>query len=702
MDAMHRCLAIVLMFASMSASRPAVSQTAADTGLKAAIQHALEQRQRPELIAGRVADLIRSAEYRQAENILSELLVSRPVDIDGFRLLEHVYQLLSSAGNTRDFDLWCKASPFSHFPFTIRGMHYYERARALDGANQTRLLDERQRRNFDLFLRRARLDLLKAHELNPQDPGPPAALTALSIQLKQSRAEMEQWFSLSVSADPSWLGGYQAKLAYLAPWRYGSEQMMTEFALRCYEDTPPGNNTSIITLDWMNLQAQRYGASVNTIRFLTDPGIYPLLSRGLDRHIEAFPLSPRIDTYRSLKMLIIEQPYVSIVSFSDALQHNPDAVELLKGRIETYLATKQFSKAEIDIQALERLQGPTPFSRANMAAILYRDRQDLEGASLLYRRAIADEPSSYRRKRYLLDLGELNRSHGHHLQAIDNYSAAIREDALFEEAYLGRARSQYALGNLDAALADLILLKSNIGGRLAIHARALINTYISAQRDKLRAQVSPQPPTESQNAPDRQSSQQDAAAQTRHPGDVGYREHLIRGLNRFYQEQYEEARQEFYRTIAANPGSAQAYYMLATIAEQVDGDYAQARIFHEQAFRLDPANRNHLLGVSRSRYRNREFAAAVQSLSTYLEALETSAGTKQGDAPLYYYRGLCLTELGNRPEALSDMKKALQLDPQLEAAARFIDGHAPEHLKAHTTVHIEPLQINTNQSATRK
>ncbi|MCG6930952.1 MAG: hypothetical protein LJE64_10400, partial [Desulfofustis sp.] len=139
MYAMHRCLAIVLMFASMSSSRPAVSQTAADTGLKAAIQHALEQRQRPELIAGRVADLIRSAEYRQAESILSELLVSRPLDIDGFRLLEHVYQLLSSAGNTRDFDLWCKASPFSHFPFTIRGMHYYERARALDGANQTRL-----------------------------------------------------------------------------------------------------------------------------------------------------------------------------------------------------------------------------------------------------------------------------------------------------------------------------------------------------------------------------------------------------------------------------------------------------------------------------------------------------------------------------------------------------------------------------------
>ena len=681
MAPLHRFLALFMFFAAILTTQvPVLAAGDTDTDVNAAIEEALRQRMQPEHIASRIVRLVQSADYRTAEHALSDLLNSKPVDIDGERLLENVYLLLSLTRDVHVLDKWCEDSPSSHFPFMIRGMHYYEKARFLDGANQTLLLNEKQRQDFNQFLRKARSDLHKAHELNPRAPGPPAALTALSLQLKQPRSEMEQWFARAVAADPAWLGSYRAKLLYLAPWRYGSDQMMAQFAKQCSTDTSPENNTFIVTLDWIKLKSDELGTSPESIRFLTDPEIYALLSRGLDHYITAFPLSPRIETYRTVKELVAKQPYLSTAAFSETLRQAPENIEVLKGRIATYLASKQIREAETDIHTLELLEGPTPFSIVNRAAVSYRGHHDLDDVTRLYDQAIADETSSYRRKHYLFERAEINRNYGRYTLAIEDFTAAISEDILFEDSYLGRAKSHFAQGNLDAALADLIILKSSIRGKLATNARSLITTYMKSQRDKLASRNSAEPPLSPPQETARraaQSPQQDKAAKK--PADTSHREHLIRGLHRFYQQDYASARRDFYRTIASNPASAQAYFMLATIAEQVDFDHVKARVFYEQAYHLKPDQPDYLLGVSRSRIRDGEFSTALRDLSDHFDRISNSPVNRQSEAQLYFLRGLCLEELGLIPEALENMNKALRFDPQLRSAAMFIENHAAEH-----------------------
>jgi hypothetical protein len=175
---------------------------------------ALQKRYETAEIASRVVRLAASGTYEEAEKILAGLLREKPLSLDGNRVLEKVYMRLSTMEQLRVWNRWCSARPMSHFPFTVRGMYFLERARFLDGANTTLLLSERQRRDFDHFLRSGRADLEKAAELNSSAPGPPAALTSLSIHLKLPRAEMEKWFQRSLAIDPGWLGAYRAKLLY--------------------------------------------------------------------------------------------------------------------------------------------------------------------------------------------------------------------------------------------------------------------------------------------------------------------------------------------------------------------------------------------------------------------------------------------------------------------------------------------------------
>ena len=172
-----RTLLITLctMLAAFTAVAPVYADQAAPVPLKDEITNEIQRRMLPEKTAGLIVNSIKSARYEKAETILADLLESKQVDSDGYRLLEKVYVLLSFFQDMRALDTWCAHRPHSHFPFAVRGMHYHERARFLDGSNQTLLLSAQQRRNFSLYLRKAQADLERAYELNPQDPGPPSA-----------------------------------------------------------------------------------------------------------------------------------------------------------------------------------------------------------------------------------------------------------------------------------------------------------------------------------------------------------------------------------------------------------------------------------------------------------------------------------------------------------------------------------------------
>lgn len=623
-------------------------------------------------IATRVAQLVAGGNYAEAEKTLGGLLDQKTLSNDGHRRLEKVYLQLSAMQQLRVWNKWCSARPESHFPFTVRGMHFLERARFLDGANQTLLLSERQRQEFNSFLRNAQADLEKAVELYGNDPGPPAALTSLSLHLKLPRTDMEKWFKLTVDIDPRWLGAYRAKLLYLSPRWNGSDQMMAQFAYQCFEDEAADSNTYIVALDYLKLKSDQLGKGFKGAQFLLAPDIYKMMITGVARYEEDFPFSQRIGSYQSLNEQAITDPYVAIAAFTQTLSRDPDNPESRRGRVSSYLKNRQFLEAEIDLKYLEQLQGETPFSRLGLGTIAFKSGQDIAQAHQLFDTAIALEESTYRRKNYYYQRAEIYRQIGRHREAITDYSAAINEDLLFEEAYFGRAQSKHAQSDLEGALADLVLIKSSIKGRLAPKARSLINAYL-----KTPSRTTGNPQNAASQPPRLQPSrdQPQIKNETRTDSDNGHREYLVRGLRYFYDDEFEAARKDFFRVISHAPNNSKAYFMLGEIAAQHDSNQLQACVFFKESYRLAPETPDYLLEVSRCLYREQKFSNAIQLLSEFIDIDKPSPVADSTLAQIYFLRGLCLKASGLMLEALKDMQQAYKLDSSLKAASLFIRDH---------------------------
>lgn len=635
---------------------------------------ALKQRTASLEIAIRVAKLTAGSNYDEAETILNELLRTQPMSVDGFRLLDKIYLRLSSMEQLRVWNRWCSARPTSHFPFTVRGMYFLEKARLLDGANETLLLNKRQRQDFNTFLRSARADLEKAIELTSSDPGAYAALTSLSLHLKLPRSDMEKWFQRSLDIDSHWLSAYRAKLLFLSPWWYGSDQMMEQFARQCYEDMVTGSNSYIVALDYLKLRSDRLGKGLQGARFLLAPANWEMASAGVDRYIDEYPFSQQINTYLSLKERAVEEPYVAIAAFTDNLNSAPHNQESRKGRVSVYLKNRQFREAQTDLENLEQSQGETSFSRFGLGTIAFQSGKDTALAHQLIDAAVALEKSSYQRKNYYFARAEIYRSLGRHPEAISDYSAAIKEDILFEDAYFGRAQARYAQSDLEGALDDLVVIKSTIRGRLTSKARSLINSYL--KKPSRRSQYSQAAPSMSDRLKPSPTRPQPGQEIKSNP-DNGYREYLVRGLRYFYEEQFEEARKDFYRVISHQPNNSKAYFMLGEIAAHNDYNQLQACVFYKESHRLAPQTPDYLIRVSRCLYRERRFSDAIQLLSGFINEDKTSPIEDKTLAQIYYLRGLCLEENGLMPEALSDMRQASTHDPDLKAADMFIRDHAP-------------------------
>ncbi len=628
------------------------------------IAAALQKRSEATLLAAEILEMVRTARYEAAEDRLDKLLTAKPMAVDGHRLLEKVYFQLAVSDQIGLWDRWCEVRSSSHFPFTIRGMHFYEKARLLDGANRTVLLSARQRREFNVFLNSARVDLEKAHALNDQDPGPTAALTALSLQLQLPRSTMEQWFERTVALDPAWLSGYRAKLLYLAPWWYGSEQKMEQFAWQCFNDAGPGANTYIVALDYLVVRSEKMGKDLHADRFLLDPPIYAMISSGFDRYVQEYPDSHRIQIYQSLLERILQEPYVAIAAFSETLQTDPENKEARRGRITAHLATRQFEQAEADLHALEKFAGETPFSRAGFGEISFLSRQDVEEGGRFFAQAIVEERSSYRRKLYLFRRGDYYQKFGRHRLAIDDFTAALQEDILFEEAYFGRAQSRYALNDTEGALADLVVIKSRSRGKLTTRARSLINIYLQP-----KAAVSSSRQLKGEEYPGSNLEQKSPVAKADEAlsePDQAYRDYLVRGINNYYLGEFAQARENFDRVIAASPASSKPYFMLGRIAEEQDNDWLKACTYYEKAYQLAADVVDYQLAQAKCLYTQRRFSEVAGLLSRSIDDPGTPPTAPQTAARIHLLRSLSLQEMGLNPEAHRDMQLTSTFDPELQ------------------------------------
>jgi len=655
-------------------------------GIQNRIGAALQNRAEPARLAGRIIRLVKDGSYRQAEDLLSELLKSKRMTEDGHRLLEKVYYRLATLENLKVWDRWCSERPESHFPFTVRGMYFYERVRFLDGTNQTLLLTRKQRQQFNLYLRRAQSDIETALTLNQEDAGPAAVATALALHLELSRTEMEKRFEHGAKLDPAWLDNYRAKLLYLAPWWFGSDQKMEQFARQCFTDNSPGSNTFIITLEYLELMSDRLGNTIQGTRFLLQPSLYKLVDEGLQRYADRYPYSASIEQYHRLQEQIFEQPYVAVAAFSDSLDKDPEDRSARRGRISAYLKNNQFSEAEGDLTVLEQMTGISPFILAGKAEVAFTLHQDIKTGHRLFEQAIAQAASGYQRKRLYYKRGEFYRSRGLHELAIADYSGAIDEDPLFEQAYFGRAQSYRAHGDLPRSLEDLKVIRTTIGGTLSVKARSLMNSYLRADYSTSTSiDVSSSLRRKAQIAAPQAKPVQDSS-------DLDHREFLISGLRSYYQNSFEQARLYFLRVLSGDPNDPKAHYMLGQISSHHDFDRQAACIFYKQAYRLAPQTPDYLLEASRCLYKQRQFNSAISAISALLDSQDIASLNSAIHAQLLLTRGLCFEERGQMQEALADMQGAFALDSGLRAAELFIEDHTSP----------APQSISVGQLASQK
>jgi tetratricopeptide (TPR) repeat protein len=372
----------------------------------------------------------------------------------------------------------------------------------------------------------------------------------------------------------------------------------------------------------------------------------------------------------------LAEPYVAVAAFTSTLGKNGDDEAARKGRTGAYLINRQFREAENDLLYLEQIQGKTGFSRFHLGVIAFQTAQDIDRAHELIDSAIELEKSSFRRKYYYFQRAEFYRQRGRQPEAIADYSAAIDEDILFEEAYFGRAQSRHAVGDLEGGLADLVIIKSSIKGRMAAKARALINAYLRKPAAGGASTRSAGPETASlSNGRPARSPEQDREAGLKND----YREFLIRGLRLYFEEDIEAARRDFYRVISYEPDNAKAYFMLGEIAARHDSSQVEACLFFRKAHRLAPDTPDYLIELSRCLYRQRNYSAVIDLLSTFIDTPEPPDISEALLAQLFFLRGSCLEKSGLGPEALEDMRQALALDPGHEAAAEFIENQPVEH-----------------------
>jgi tetratricopeptide (TPR) repeat protein len=221
-------------------------------------------------------------------------------------------------------------------------------------------------------------------------------------------------------------------------------------------------------------------------------------------------------------------------------------------------------------------------------------------------------------------------------------------------------------------------------------ARSLINAY-------LKKTVGLAAGSSSDNAGPSPGRPSPTVGKEIEPGrDNGHREFLIRGLRRYYENEIEASRRDFYRVISHEPDNAKAYFMLGKIASQHDFNQVEACLFFREAFRLAPETPDYLIELSRCFYRQRNFSDAIALLSDFIDDPDAPAVDPALLAEIYFLRGSCLEESNLMSKAIEDMLQALTHDPELKAAALFIRDHAPEiEQETGTSLNIAPLSTTS-------
>ncbi len=147
-------------------------------------------------------------------------------------------------------------------------------------------------------------------------------------------------------------------------------------------------------------------------------------------------------------------------------------------------------------------------------------------------------------------------------------------------------------------------------------------------------------------------------------------EHLQRANQYFENEQWSEARIEFWNALKLDPDNAEAHFRMAESLVNLE-QFRDARWEYQEAIRLAPDNLEWRIKLV-------ELLVVFNLTSDAVEQLDAVLEKDPDDADALVLRAIVLARKGSSDEALAELDHALQVNPQhergLQLQARLLDA----------------------------
>lgn len=249
-----------------------------------------------------VAVMLQNKRYDVLEKHLLSLLRGKNKDKDGKSSLFLAYEKLCNVQNPErsltakivQLKSWLTQNNSSHFANACLGRVYINYAWEARGTGFANTVTEEGHSLFKDRLRTAREYLEKAYSLDQSDPHVPAYLITVARGLGLERAEVEKQFKRAISADPRDKQAYSAKLQYLMPKWYGSEEEMFSFAREAAKKAPADSRIPAVLAEahW-----EMYYRSDPGVSYFRNPKVWKEMKEVYLTLSERFPNSNEISNW---------------------------------------------------------------------------------------------------------------------------------------------------------------------------------------------------------------------------------------------------------------------------------------------------------------------------------------------------------------------------------------------------------------------
>jgi hypothetical protein len=206
-------------------------------------------------------------------------------------------QFMSDRDQRKAFYYQVEVPLFNHWHnasvcWLLKGKYEIDSAWAARGSGYRNSVTDEGWKLFGEHLSEAEKSLTQAWELKPENPRIPIQMITVDLGQGKDRNEMELWFGRAMKLDTNSYAACSAKLYYLEPKWYGSEEDMLAFGRECVASREWGGRVPLILTD-AHEAIRRYLEKSEQDDYWKHPDVWPDIEAAFNRFFELNPEATR-------------------------------------------------------------------------------------------------------------------------------------------------------------------------------------------------------------------------------------------------------------------------------------------------------------------------------------------------------------------------------------------------------------------------